>query len=119
MSNTIPANFLKAHRRKSGLTQREVAAILGCADSGIISRYERSRHLPPLLVALAFEALFRVPVSKLFAGAYESINQSVEQRLGSLRQDLQGRSGKGSGPALTERSLLWLKERQSAGLSHN
>jgi len=119
MSNTIPANFLKAHRRKSGLTQREVAAILGCADSGIISRYERSRHLPPLLVALAFEALFRAPVSKLFAGVYEGINQSVEQKLGSLRQDLQGRSGKGSGFALTERSLLWLKERQSAELSHN
>ena len=64
-------NYLRTYRKRSGLTQREVAFLVGCRNGAQVSRYEKRRRLPPLRMALACEAAFGVPVSELFAGLRE------------------------------------------------
>jgi transcriptional regulator with XRE-family HTH domain len=112
MNNQTSGNNLRTHRKRSGLSQHEVAVILG-SDAGAICKYERSHHLPPLSLALAYEAVFLVPVSQLFAGLHEAIKQSTEKRLSKLEVELGSRSGKGPQAAITARKLQWLMERRS------
>jgi len=107
------ANYLKTHRKKSGLSQREVAAVLGFKDGGLISRHERSRHVPPLRHALAYEALFCVPVSILFGGLHETVRGDVETALEELEARLQDMSGKGPLASLRARKLEWLTVRRA------
>src|SRR5437879_2031593 len=54
-------NYLRTYRKRSGLTQREVAFLVGCRNGAQVSRYEKRRRLPPLRTALACEAAFGVP----------------------------------------------------------
>ena len=113
VTNHNPGNYLRTHRKRSGLSQQELAAILGCEDGGAISRYEWSRSLPPLPLALALEVVYMVPVSQLFSGLHEAVTQGVEQRLASLEAALGSRSGKGSRAVITARKLQWLMERRN------
>jgi DNA-binding XRE family transcriptional regulator len=105
-------NSLRALRRQSGLTQQELATILGCADGGIVSRYERSRYLPPLPIALAIEAVFRVPVASLFSGVRLTIDEAVEKQLEHLEFELRNASGKSTGRPEAAKTLLWLANRR-------
>jgi transcriptional regulator with XRE-family HTH domain len=52
-------NYLKTYGWKSGLTQREVAFLLGWKNGAQLSRYEKRHTLPPLRTALAYEAIFK------------------------------------------------------------
>jgi transcriptional regulator with XRE-family HTH domain len=105
-------NYLRNHRRRSGLSQREVAAVMGCRDGGVVSRHERSRHLPPLRHAIAYEVLFQVPICEMFAGLRQGIEKVVEAELRRLESELQRKSGKGSHAPLTARKLVWIAERR-------
>jgi transcriptional regulator with XRE-family HTH domain len=110
--NQNPGNYLRAHRKRSGLSQQEVAAILGCGDAAAVSRYEWTHSLPPLPIALAFEVVFMVPVSQLFSGLHEAVGHSVEQRLSDLEAELGSLSGRGPRAVITARKLEWLVERR-------
>jgi transcriptional regulator with XRE-family HTH domain len=73
-------NYLRTYRKKAGLSQREVAFLLGCEDGAQVSRYEKRRRLPPLETALAYEAIFGIPISELFAGMRQSVEEDIEKR---------------------------------------
>ena len=73
-------NYLKAYRKKTGLTQREVSFLLGWKAGEQLSRYERRHRLPPLRTALACEAIFRIPVAELFLQASASLLIEILQR---------------------------------------
>jgi transcriptional regulator with XRE-family HTH domain len=113
MVNELSSNQLRAHRKRSGLSQHEVAAILGCEDGGAISRYERSHNLPPLPLAVGYEVMFLVPVSQLFSGLLEAVEQATEDRLSKLEVELGNRSGIGHQAAITAKKLQWLMERRN------
>src|SRR2546421_227517 len=61
-------NYLRTYRKRSGLTQREVAFLLGSKNGAQLSRYEKQRRLPPLRTALAF-VVFEDPRQVLDWGA--------------------------------------------------
>lgn len=113
MGNPIPGIYLRTHRKRSGLSQREVAVILGIEDGGLICRYELGHRMPPLMLALALEALFQVPISQLFLGLVETVAETVEDRLLNFERELQNRSGKGPRAAITAKKLRWLTERRN------
>ncbi len=113
MSDRILANYLRVQRRKSGLSQHEVGQLLGYKRSWQVSRHERSRTAPPLLAALAYEAVFRTPVSALFAGMKVTVAQVVEGNITELEKDLENRTGKGRLAGGTAHKLRWLKERRT------
>ena len=77
-------SYLKTYRRRSGFSQDEIAFLLGSTSGQKVSRYEHRARRPPLETALAYEAIFQVPVSVLFAGLY----QKVEKRSIARAQDL-------------------------------
>jgi transcriptional regulator with XRE-family HTH domain len=68
MADKTPHSYLRTHRRQSGLTQRELATILGQITEGQVSRHELGANIPPLAVALGYEIIFRVPASQIFPG---------------------------------------------------
>src|SRR5437667_302672 len=70
-------NYLRTYRKRSGLTQRDVAFLVGCRNGAQVSRYEKRRRLPPLRTALVYEAAFGVPVSVLFAALREDFRPAV------------------------------------------
>lgn len=103
------ANYLRAYRKRSGLSQSEVAYLLGCKNGAQVSRYERRRHMPPLRTALAFQAALDTPLSELYAGTYESVAKQVRVRGQSLAVKLQTRTPI-RGMSLISYKLQWLAE---------
>ncbi len=108
------ANYLRTHRRNVGLTQRELGQILGYCDEGSVSRHERFHATPPLVVALGYEIVFRVPVSEIFAGLRDGVEGDVEERLAALEKNLEQRSAKDRNANAIARKLMWLCERRNS-----
>lgn len=106
--------MLRAYRRRAGLTQRELGMILGFVDDNEVSRHERSATLPPLITALAYEAVFRVSISALFPTLHAEIEQRISDNLAAFEQRLEKQSGKGRGAKQTAQKLTWLTERKAA-----
>lgn len=69
-----------------GLSQRQVARLLGHRDTSMVSHYEHGRAVPPLRVALALEIVLRVPVAFLFPLIYDDL----KRRIRSMEDDLAG-----------------------------
>jgi len=104
-------NHLRAHRKKSGLSQRELALLLGYEDQGQVSRHERSETIPPLGAALAYEAVFRTPISALFLNTH--LTDVIERKLDEMEGNLGQRDAKEPGAQLTAKKLTWLKGRKN------
>ena len=105
-------NYLRSYRKESGLTQQEVAFLLGCGNGAQVSRYEKRHHLPPLETALACEAIFGIPISELFAGMRQGIDKDIAKRRLELRTRLQGKTSKGSAALVSAHKLRWLTDRE-------
>jgi transcriptional regulator with XRE-family HTH domain len=113
-------NYLRAYRKRSGLSQREVAFLLGCRNGAPVSRYEQRRRLPPLQTALACEAVFGVPVSELFGGVRASVDRKVGRRLSELKSRLQAKGREDHEPRATAEKLRWIARRVSSStVSHH
>ncbi len=113
MNHPHLASYLRSNRKRSGLSQREIAHLLGYPDQGPVSRHERLRCVPPLLIALSYQAIFRVPISDLFPGVYETTRLKIEERLAKMGRDLEQCSTKGHNAAMIARKLEWMWERQN------
>jgi DNA-binding XRE family transcriptional regulator len=112
MTNEVAGNYLRTHRRRCGLSQEELAALVGYKNWNAVGRHERSQDIPPFLVALAYEIVFEVPVAQLFPGFYSAVRDSVAQNLRELKGNMAGESGdrRRSNPEKTQ----WLLK-QSVG----
>jgi transcriptional regulator with XRE-family HTH domain len=113
MTHPHHGSYLRSHRKRSGLSQKEVANILGYLHEGEISRHERLLSIPPFHVALAYEALYRVPVAEIFPGTYESRKQEIEAKLARLVEALHERTARGREGAMIARKLEWVWEREN------
>lgn len=82
-------NYIRTYRRRYGLTQKDLAFLLGIKDSAKISKYENFHLLPSLEAALALQALFNVPIAELFAGAYEQVEKNTSKRARILQRKMQ------------------------------
>lgn len=68
------------YRKRSGLSQDEVAFLLGCKSGAKLSRYERGGRLPSLETAIALELVFGVDSRELFRGHHTRVYQRVRRR---------------------------------------
>jgi len=66
-------NYLRTIRKRSGLSQDEVAFLLGSPSGGMVSRYERFNRSPSVDTACGLAKLFGVSVNDLFAGTSEKM----------------------------------------------
>ena len=113
MNQTHIATYLRSYRKSSGLSQNELAFLLGYPAEGPVSRHERLCCTPPFRSVLGYEAVFRISASKLFPAAFDEISQAVEGRLKMLEERLQNPNVKGRKPVLIARKLEWMRERQN------
>src|SRR6201999_2929264 len=81
-------NYLRSYRKRFGLSQKEVAFLLGIQSSENISHHENFQQVPNLHTALAFQAVFGVPVAELFAGIYEQVEKETANRARMLMEKM-------------------------------
>src|SRR2546426_12251907 len=79
MSRKLP-NYLRTYRKRAGLSQQEVAFLLGCQDGHKASRYELRKRKPNLETVLAYELIFGAPARELFAGVFEDVAAATRRR---------------------------------------
>ena len=108
------ANYLRAHRRRIGLSQFDLGAVLGYRDEGPVSRHELLHTTPPLVIALGYEIVYRVPVSEIFAGLKDEVEGRIENRLAELETRLQQRSANERSALAVARKLEWLALRRDS-----
>jgi len=101
MSRHLPS-YLRTLRLQWGLTQVELARLLGISDS-LLSLVESGARQPTARVILPAEILFGLAGEEIFPGAYWEIEKVVAKRGRALRVRLQSRSGWG---AAEKRRLL-------------
>jgi DNA-binding XRE family transcriptional regulator len=94
------------------MSQRELAEIIGIIHDHQVSSHERSFGVPSFLVALSYEAVFRVPVSGLFPGFAEAVLANVEERLAEMERKLLEKTTKGRRAEVVARQLEWLRARR-------
>jgi len=112
-------NYLRSYRKKSGLSQRELAFLLGSHDGGQVSRYEKGHRLPPLRTALAYTTIFGVSLGALFSGIQIGIHRAVLARIRKLRDKLETRRQQHRETASDTRKLRWMDERWSNPGDHS
>ena len=88
MSSRKLPNYLRMHRKRAGLSQDEVAFLLGCRTGAKVSRYERFARRPSLETAFAYEVIFGVPPKELLAGVYDEIRETTAKRAQALAERL-------------------------------
>src|SRR6185312_14558620 len=107
-------SFVRAHRRRLGLSQSELAALIGVASSTTVSRIERSKRMPTTPVMIACCVLFGLPAPELFISLYEEIEEVVVTAVKALHEELEGRTDK-----LTVRKRDFLEEVLTRVISRN
>jgi transcriptional regulator with XRE-family HTH domain len=108
------ASYLRTLRRRSGLSQRQLAEILGSVSAAQVSRHERGVSIPNLLTALEYEAIFLTPISEMFPGLFHAVKDGVDERLQILEDRLNHESAGDGGASNTARALEWCCERRTS-----
>ena len=70
-------NRLALLRRQHGLSQKQLAALIGQART-VLSAYERGHVLPNLAAAGMFQLLFHVNVADIFPGLFQELQRELE-----------------------------------------
>ena len=105
--------YLHTHRRQWGVTQEELAFLLGSKSASVASRLERRERDPSLKVAFACQVIFGVVPDELFPKLYAEVEDAVRCRAHELHERLQGNPSKTTRAKLEllEDALRWAKER--------
>ena len=81
-------NFIKAHRKRNNLSQKELGYLLGFGDNSHISRVEQGKLEPSLSDVISCEVLFNISASRLFPDLYTLISNNLLQKIDRLQQQL-------------------------------
>lgn len=87
MANHMP-HYVRRHRLRAALTQREMAHLLGSRSPATVCQYEARKREPDLRTALAYQVVFGLTVETLFPGIYREVEQEVLSRADRLSKQL-------------------------------
>jgi transcriptional regulator with XRE-family HTH domain len=85
---------LRSHRKRSGLTQEDVAVLIGAQSPSQVSRQENGEREPDLRAALAYRIIFDAPIRHVVPKLYREIAQQVHTQAEALATRLK-ESGEG------------------------
>src|SRR5579862_5435310 len=88
------ANYLRAHRKRSGLSQAELAFLLAIRSPSEISRYEHGQQTPKLRKLLAYQFLFQTPIREMYDGVSVEVEREMSIRVELLIQELSKNGGR-------------------------
>ena len=90
MKTRKPVNYLRSYRLRSGLSQGELAHLLGWKRAEVISRIEKKQRPPTLKLVIACFILFGTSAAELFPDISASIETDVIARAWELYERMQG-----------------------------
>jgi transcriptional regulator with XRE-family HTH domain len=73
---------------RGGLTQDEMAFLLGCQSGAKVSRYERLSRNPNLMIIFAYQVIFGILPHELVPGIYQKVEHAIVERAERLSQKL-------------------------------
>ncbi|MBU6142119.1 helix-turn-helix domain-containing protein [Patescibacteria group bacterium] len=100
------SNYLRMYRKRSALTQEELAFLLGATRDSKVSRYENGRRIPTFDAILAYSFIFNASLEDLFAGHYDEVAITIHKRAQRLLAKL---GAQPASPALA-RKMQFLQE---------
>jgi transcriptional regulator with XRE-family HTH domain len=77
-TNNIPNN-LRSHRKQAGLSQLDVAKVLGLVSSDRISHWENGSAVPHIVNLFKLSVLYKVPPEILYKELFQSVEHEVLQ----------------------------------------
>jgi transcriptional regulator with XRE-family HTH domain len=89
-------SYVRACRRRWGLTQRELALLIGLSSSTTVSRIERSQRGTTTATLTACSVVFGLTTPELFPPFYENIEEAVVTAAKLLHEELGGHTDKRS-----------------------
>ena len=113
MTSNSVGTYLRFLRRKSRLSQRDLARILGSVSASQISRHERSITLPSMLTAFGYQVVFQKPVSEIFPGLFHAVEAGLEDRLEEFVHELNISAAKEGTAGSVERHMEWIHDREN------
>ncbi len=90
MKTKKPKNYLRSYRLRWGLSQGELAKLLGWKRAEVISRIEKKIRPPTLKLVIACFILFGTPAAELFPDISASIEIDVMARVWEMYESIQG-----------------------------
>ncbi|OLE55413.1 MAG: hypothetical protein AUG51_02850 [Acidobacteria bacterium 13_1_20CM_3_53_8] len=76
-------NRLWFARKRSGLQQKQIAALLNHQTVDQVSRYEKGLRIPNLETALCLEIIFGIPIRVLLPDLYKQLEDDIRQKIAS------------------------------------
>jgi transcriptional regulator with XRE-family HTH domain len=95
--------FVRSYRRKWGLTQVELARLVGLSSRSALSRIERAERVPTTATIIACGIIFGLATCDLFPSLHKEIEEAVQLAATALDRKLAGKSDKVS---IRKRALL-------------
>ena len=84
---TFIVTYIRRERRKWGLTQREVARLIGVTSSAHVSALERGITRPSAEVLLALQMLFGMTAAQLFPQVVQRAQAKVMTEAAAMLDD--------------------------------
>lgn len=84
-------NYLKAHRKRYGLSQIDLAYLLGANTDTIVWQYEHEWRSPGFINLIALEYIFGLDSKTLFAGVAAEVEKETNGRARKLATMLASR----------------------------
>jgi len=86
--NYLEIIALRSKRKNSGLTQDDIAALIGVLSASQVSRHESGEREPDLRTALAYRIIFDAPIKHLLPKLYRDVAAEIDMRAGALMERL-------------------------------
>jgi transcriptional regulator with XRE-family HTH domain len=83
-----PPNFLRLYRKRSPLTQADIAYLMSLSDYSNISRYEKGQRTPSIELLLVYHLLFAKSIESFFEHQSEIILSNLLERIEPLISQL-------------------------------
>lgn len=81
--------YLRTFRRRTGLSQDEVAFLLGSMCGTSVSRHERGTRIPLLQTVLGYAFILGADVPALYEGAFRDVQFVVRKRARGLCRSIE------------------------------
>jgi transcriptional regulator with XRE-family HTH domain len=74
-------NYIRMLRKQRGLSQDELAFLLGWKSGSAVSRLENGRRKPSLETLLTMEVIFGIQIREFYAGRFQKVEDAVRERV--------------------------------------
>ncbi len=81
-------NYLRMYRKRSHLTQSDVAFIMNFSDYSNLSRCEKGQRTPSIEMILVYHILFSAPLETLFEKQKLMLHADMQTRIKQLLEHL-------------------------------